>query len=184
MEDRLCIEKVLQGECHYFASLVERYKQMAFSLALSIVKDSFIAEDVVQESFISAYSHLHKFAFKSSFSTWLYTIVVRQSYKQCKKKKFLQKDIAFIRDEEIYALSDYQQGLEQLMIEERNLCLQQALNSLVEIEQVSIKLFYMEEKSIKEIADILNLSIPNIKVILHRARKKLYEQLKHILSKK
>lgn len=182
MNDRFWIEKVVAGETDNFRHLVEKYKQGAFSLSLSIVKNHTVAEDVVQESFIQAYRHLKKFNFQSQFSTWFYTIIVRQSYKYCKTKIVYAISEEDIDDKVLENLSDYQSQLEKMKEEERKYIIKHAISTLSEIEQVCMQLFYWEEMSVAEISDIVNLSITNIKVILYRGRQKLYNQLRSTIK--
>ena len=70
------ITRIRAGDTSGFRILVDRYKDLSFSLACSILKNEQDAEDALQESFIKAFKGLGQFNFKSSFSTWFYKIVV------------------------------------------------------------------------------------------------------------
>ena len=81
------IQKVLSGDKDAFRYIITKYKDMAYSFAISVVKDEFLAQEVLQISFIRAYSKLHTFKGNSKFSTWLYRIVVNESFKILNKRK-------------------------------------------------------------------------------------------------
>ncbi|GAB3175437.1 RNA polymerase sigma factor [Telluribacter humicola] len=179
-EDQVYIDKVLQGDLAAFAFLVERYKAMAYTLALKIMRNSEEAEDVAQESFVKAYQQLHQFAGKAKFSTWLYTIVYRTSVSKRQKQGVL---ILALDDDlsENYTDDTSSPPLEYLQDEERQKYVRQAIQKLPEMEGVVITLFYMNENTIREIEEITGLTAANIKVKLFRARKILEKELRFLL---
>ena len=85
--DDYYIKKILGGDISSFKYFIKEHKDMAFTLAMSIVKDDYKAQEVVQDSFIRAFQHLKSFNQKSSFKTWLYRIVVNESFRHLKKMK-------------------------------------------------------------------------------------------------
>ena len=87
MEDHILIEKVLAGDSNAFSGLIDRYKDMVYTLAIRIVKNNEDAEEVAQDSFIKAFEKLDSFKGSSKFSTWLYTIVYRTALTKVRKKK-------------------------------------------------------------------------------------------------
>ena len=87
-KDKELIESTIEGDKQAFCLLVEAHKDRALSLAISIVKDKALAEDILQEVFIRVYHKLSGFRFQSSFATWLYRIVVRSCYNELKKKRY------------------------------------------------------------------------------------------------
>ena len=68
--DVLYIRKVLGGDTEAFSYFITTYKHMAFSIAMSVLKDSFLAEEAVQKAFINAFRNLDSFHQQSKFSTW------------------------------------------------------------------------------------------------------------------
>ena len=72
--DQLYITKVINGDANAFASLVDTYKNMVFSLAFKLTKNREEAEEITPDTFIKAYKNLSKFKGDSKFSTWLYRI--------------------------------------------------------------------------------------------------------------
>ncbi|GAA6770449.1 hypothetical protein AAGS39_11930 [Flavobacterium sp. CGRL2] len=87
INDQHYIDKVLQGDTNSFAVLVDRYKDMIFTLALKMVKNREEAEEVAQDTFIKIYSSLSKFKGDSKFSTWIYKIAYNTCLDRLKKSK-------------------------------------------------------------------------------------------------
>ena len=179
--DQIYIDKVLQGETNAFAYLINKYKDMAYTVAIKIVKSHEDAEEVAQDSFLKAYEKLDSFKGNSKFSTWLYTIVYRNSITKIRKKKITTSDI------DDYVMDNYSEGSEFPQIEaikngEQQKYVREAIDRLPEKDALLITLFYMNESSIEEIEQITNLTQSNIKVKLFRARKKLNTELSFLLK--
>ena len=179
--DQIYIDKVLQGDTNAFAYLINKYKDMVYTIAIKIVKSHEDAEEVGQDSFLKAYEKLDSFKGNSKFSTWLYTIVYRNSITKIRKKKVATSDI----DE--YVMDNYSEGSEFPQLEaikngEQQKYVSEAIGRLPEKDALLITLFYMNESSIEEIEQITNLTQSNIKVKLFRARKKLNTELSFLLK--
>lgn len=156
------IDRVLAGETEAFRYFITTYKDMAFNIALSIVKDSAHAEDVVQESFINAFNGLKSFKRNSKFSSWFYRVVTNNSFTKLKKIN------RHIEIEKIEKNSD----IDSSSPEELQISIRDAMRLLSANESLALNLHYLEGLSLKEIAEITNWSLSNSKVILHRARKR------------
>ena len=166
------IKKAISGDSEALAELIDKHKDIAYNLALSIVKDTENAKDITHDSFLAVLENIHKFRNASKFSTWLYRIVYNQSMGFVKKINHL----SLIEGES----ECYEE--QSNSVDNKNDCYQElytAIDMLDDNERNLIMLFYIAEKSVKEIASITNLSGSNIKVILHRARKKLKERLEY-----
>jgi RNA polymerase sigma factor (sigma-70 family) len=154
MDDRL-LERAKGGDPEAMNALLERHKHLAYTLARGYVREQADAEDIVQEAFIRVFLHIRQFRSESLFSTWLFRIVYREAMRYLKEKK---------PHEELAAAEELHDKVESDHTGE----VRKAMNVLSEKEAVMVNLFYMGEKSIKEI----------IKVILHRARQKMSKQNK------
>ena len=179
--DQIYIDKVLQGDTNAFAYLINKYKDMVYTIAIKIVKSHEDAEEVAQDSFLKAYEKLDSFKGNSKFSTWLYTIAYRNSITKIRKKKVATSDI----DE--YVMDNYSEGSEFPQLEaikngEQQKYVREAIGRLPEKDALLITLFYMNDSSIEEIEQITNLTQSNIKVKLFRARKKLNTELSFLLK--
>ena len=179
--DQIYIDRVLQGDSNAFAFLINRYKDMVFTLALKIVKSREDAEEVAQDSFLKAYQKLDGFKGQSKFSTWLYTIVYRSALTKVRKKKLETTDI------DSYVLDNHKDGqdfpqLEAMKNGEQQKYVRQAIDNLGETDSLLITLFYLHDNSIEEIQEITDMSQSNVKVRLFRARKRLYKELSLLLK--
>lgn len=178
-EDEFYLDKIRNGDPASYASLVDRYKDMVYSIAVKILLNQEDAEDLAQECFLKAFQQLHSFKGKSKFSTWLYTIVYRASVTKLKEKKIqvtpIQNDTDEISDGGI-------NQFEQLQSKQMQHYVQAAIQKLPPSEALVVGLHYIDEIPIKEIHEITGLSIPNIKILLFRGRKKLERKLKFLLD--
>ena len=170
--DQLYINKVINGDTNAFSYLVDNYKNMVYSLALKMTKNREEAEEVSQDTFIKAYKNLSKFKGDSKFSTWLYRIAYHACLDTIKKNKNHNQsfEINEITFNQIKSVETILEGIER---KERAKIIDECLLKLPEEERSIIWMFYYDELSLKEIIEVTSLSEANIKVKLHRARKKM-----------
>ncbi|MCK4699160.1 MAG: RNA polymerase sigma factor [Bacteroidales bacterium] len=179
-DDRYYISQVLKGDVQAFSYLVDKYKDMVFTLAFRILKNRENAEEVAQDSFVKVYQNLGKFKSKSKFSTWLYRIVYNTAISKVRVK---QKSTMSIDDQKFFEIVDDEQNVSKSFdIENSKMILQRLLNKLDESDRALITLYYLDECKISEIAEITGFNRSNIKVKLHRTRKKMQEELHRILK--
>jgi len=179
--DQIYIDKVLSGDTNAFAYLINKYKDMTYTIAIKIVKSHEDAEEVAQDSFLKAYEKLNTFKGNAKFSTWLYTIVYRNSISKIRKKKVTTSDI------DDYVIDNHSEGdefpqIEAMKNEEQQKYVREAIDKLPEKDALLITLFYMNDNSIEEIEEITGLSQSNVKVKLFRARKKMNQELSLLLK--
>lgn len=179
--DEYYINLVLTGDVNSYAVLVERYKQMVFTLAIRILKNREGAEEISQDVFVKAYQKLSSFRGDSKFSTWLYKIAYYTSLDEVKKSKrqIVSDDIDSVNELNYSVLENSLQYIED---KERKEIINEALYRLKEEERILLTLFYFEESSMKEISKIMDLTIDNVKVKLFRSRKKLAIVLKNVIE--
>jgi len=178
--DQIHIENVKKGDLASFAFLVDKYKNMAYTIAVKILGNVEDAEDAAQESFVKAYLQINAFQGNAKFSTWLYTIVYRTSISKLHKQQlqFVSLDDA-LTDNYSYEYATPQ--LDHLHAAEREKFVKAAIGKLPKVESLLITLYYMNENSIEEIEEITGLTAANIKVKLFRARKILGKELQFLL---
>jgi len=179
--DQIYIDRVLQGDSNAFAYLINKYKDMIYTLVIKIVKNREDAEEVAQDSFLKAYQKLDAFKGKSKFSTWLYTIAYRNALTKVRKKKLETTDI------DSYVLDNHSDDhdfpqLEAIKNGEQQKYVKKAIDNLGETDCLLITLFYLHDNSIEEIQEITDMNQSNVKVRLFRARKKLYNELSLLLK--
>jgi RNA polymerase sigma-70 factor (ECF subfamily) len=173
--EQITIEKIIAGDTHAFAKLVDRYKDMTVLLAYNILLNQEDAEEVAQDAFVKAFTALHTYKAEARFSTWLYRIVVNTALNRKKLKKYPSTEIV----EETLDDNEFQaSNIEawQVTAEHRK-HIQAALQSLNVNERLCITLYYLNELSVEEIRSLTGISNSNIKVLLHRGRKNLYKAL-------
>jgi RNA polymerase sigma-70 factor (ECF subfamily) len=152
-------------------------------MALSYMKNEADAEDVSQEAFIRAFRKLESFRAESKFSTWLISITINEARTRLRRQ-------ALVRMEPLDQHPDEDKGISPALLrdwreipseavqreEVRNL-IQLAVEQLPDIYREVFLLRDVEELTISETAEALNISIPSVKVRLHRARMRLQKQL-------
>jgi RNA polymerase sigma-70 factor (ECF subfamily) len=181
-DDNDYIGRVLSGDVSAYASLVAKHKNLVFSIVLKIVNNREDAEEISQDVFLKAYQSLSTFERKSKFSTWLYRIAYNAAISKTRKKRV---EMVAIEETVItnYSLDEIGRNMNELEENDRQLILEKALQRLPEEDNLLITLFYKNENSIEEISDITGLSVSNVKVRLHRIRKKLYNEMNGLIRR-
>lgn len=178
IEDYDLIRKVIEGDTTAFRQLVYEHKDVSLSLAYSILKNKSLAEDVLQDVFIKVFNKLKTFKFESSFSTWLYRIVVNTSYNELKRQKNNISIDDYNHDHVMSTINDH----DYMKEEDQKYYICKALMLLRPDEALVLRLFYLCELSIKEIENITAFKTSKIKVDLHRGRENLNFQLRQLLG--
>ncbi|MFN3840597.1 MAG: RNA polymerase sigma factor [Cyclobacteriaceae bacterium] len=171
------IDRILAGQQHVYAQLVNRYKSYAFTIALKILENRPEAEEAAQDSFIKAFHHLGNFKRDSRFSTWLYRIVFNTAVSYKRKRRATYQSI------ENTTIEYGQEAEGMLERSDKKKYIALALSKLNEADKLAITLFYMEEFSLDEIADITGMQANTAKVRIHRARQRLADELTVLLKK-
>jgi RNA polymerase sigma-70 factor (ECF subfamily) len=186
------VQRARAGELDAFEALTTRYEQRVYSLALRMLRQEQDAEDVTQQTFLSALENLKGFRGEASFATWLFRIATHAALKVIRKRKGLEmvsleaateasEQDDFVPHPEFIA--DWRQSPEQLVHQnEIQRLLDEALGRLDEKHRLVFLLRDVEGLSIRETAEALGLSEANTKVRLLRARLQLREQLTQTLG--
>jgi len=162
------LAKLLNGDTSAFKYFIKTYKDMAFTLAVSIVKDEFIAQEIAQDAFIKAFKAIGSFNQQATFKTWFYRIVVNEAFMRLKK---LKKDILYFCEEYEADIAD--DNLDYLNQSEQTELVNEAFKLMPVTEALVLRLFYIEEESIKQVCAITGYTEANVKVHLHRGRKRM-----------
>jgi len=169
ISDIQLIQKILAGDQKLFGLLVSKYQDYMYTVCLNILKNKPEAQEATQDTFVKAYKSLAKYNDTAKFSSWLYKIAYRTSLDYLRKRK-LTTDI----DDVSYSLKANSVNIDQTLEKnEFNSQLEAAISLLDPKEAGLVRLFYLEEMSMKELAEIAGISLSNAKVSLFRARKKL-----------
>lgn len=178
-EDSYYLDKTKQGDISAFGYLVQKHEGYVYTLAFRILKNREEAEEAAQDTFLKAYDGLHNFQGKSKFTTWLYSIVYHESLGKLRKNNRYFVDIEEAKESESLATQTLN-GFEEFQVNQRNEIIKQGLTEMKPAEAAILTLFYLQEQSIKEIEEITNQSNSQVKILLHRGRKSLFDQLKRI----
>ena len=179
-DDIYYIEAVRKGDVSAFSMLVERYQNMVYSLALKLLKNAEDAEEMAQDTFVKAFQKLDTYEGKSKFSTWLYSITYNACISELRKRRiqFSSLEDQRFSDQDEMKMYDY---FSETKKEDQERYLNLALGKLPEDDQVLVTLYYYESQSMDEISIITGLGVSNIKVKIHRARKRMYAILHEML---
>lgn len=175
------IERVLKGETQAYAILVEYYKDLVFTICKRITQNDEDAEECAQDTFLKAFKSLETFRQEAKFSTWLFRIAYNTAISKQRRQKHEHQSTD---DRQVLNLSfdDTESGYRSLGNAQRTHYLKLAIATLSGEEANLVSLFYYNELSIAEIHEVTGIEQSNIKVKLHRARKKLQESLQRLLK--
>jgi len=175
------INLIIEGNTNAFSILVDRYKDLVFSLALKMVKNREEAEEVAQDTFIKVFKSLSKFKGDSKFSTWIYKVTYNTCLDRLKKQK-REQQVVSIDEFNTNQIKSIDNALDKMENEEREKAIQDCIQLLPADDAFLLTLFYFEEQSLEEIAKVIGLTANNVKVKLFRSRKKLTTILKEKLE--
>ncbi|MCK5847088.1 MAG: RNA polymerase sigma factor [Bacteroidales bacterium] len=180
--DQFYIDKVLNGEDNKYSVLIDRYKDLIFTLCYRIIKDKENAEEAAQDTFIKAYKSLSKFKGESKFSSWIYRIAYNTSLD---KLKHLKRQIQTVNNIDINELNNnnIEQALDILESNELKDQIKNSIKKLNSEDAFILTLYYYEDLSMQEIAKITGHKANSIKVRIHRSRQKLMLILQNQLPK-
>ncbi|MGE4384298.1 MAG: RNA polymerase sigma factor [Endomicrobiaceae bacterium] len=183
MNDKDIIERVIAGQEDLFRHIVDRYKDKVLSIIYSFCGYTSDCEDIAQNVFIKIFYSLDKFKFKSSFSTWIYRIVINESINFAKKRNTkivsLQANFSNDDEQEVIDFIKSDDNTEKKAIEkETQKLVQDTLLKLKDNYKIILTLRDIENFSYEEISQIMNIPIDTVKIRIFRARKKMKQLLK------
>ena len=189
-DESALVAQAKAGDQNAFAELVNRYERKIYRLAKNITRNDEDAEDVLQDAFLKAYTHLDNFKGDSKFYTWLVRIAVNEALMRLRKRKTdrsvpldepvelgeetVQREIAVWEDnpEQQYSQEEWRRILDE------------AVDSLKPDFRTVFVLRDIEELSTEETAETLGISVPAVKSRLLRARLALRERLTRQFKRK
>lgn len=182
--DEDCVERILKGDSRAFSKLIERHKNMVFTIVFRIVERREEAEEVAQDVFMKMYQALETFQGASKFSTWLYRIAYNMAISHVRKSKPNYVPLLDNAMEASDEMVETPEMMEPTFGAQRQEALTEAMKMLKQEEILLINMHYTEQMSIEQISEITGLSQSNAKVKLFRVRKKLMEHINEILEGK
>ncbi len=179
------LERVRAGDARAFGLLIELHKDGAFTLAVRILGSREEAEEVVQDAFLRAYQGLASFRGESRFGTWLYRIVFNLSMTRVSRRKRPAQSLDLLTDDECPAVLDGEgmDVLDKMERDEQVQRLDRVMKALPDGHRIAVELFYLQEQSYEEIADIMDIPLGTVKTYLFRGRARLKSLLARDVDK-
>jgi len=190
IQDDIDLAAIRKQDHTAFAGLVEKYHRQMIIVARAIIGES-LAEEVVQEAWVSIYHALPSFEGRSSIKTWIYTIVSNQAKTRLRKESRLvsineiEEELpSSLKKENFHAsghwvnpppLWDTESPDKLLENEQLQRCIEKTLELLPAMQKSVFLLRDIEQQSLEEICNMLHIANSNVRVLLHRARVKLMQ---------
>lgn len=184
LTDKQLVAKIKKGSLEAYKEVIARYEVKAFNLALRYTRNKEDAEEVLQDVFITVFKKIKSFKGKSAFSSWLYRVTVNAAYMKLRKRK---------QDHSI-PMEELSPGMQNHYLEEEDKferytdcetvngelreMLELAIGKLPEEYRSVFVLRDVDGLSNKQVAKILDITIPAVKSRLHRSRLMLRKKLK------
>ncbi|MEO5511518.1 MAG: sigma-70 family RNA polymerase sigma factor [Longimicrobiales bacterium] len=178
LTDTEVVDRVRHGDRDAFRVLVHRYQDSLYRTAVSMVQDRDVAADVVQATFVKAFSDIRKLDEGSNFGGWAYRSCVNRCRDFLKSQR--RHDLA-LEDAPPASLQSRDRPDTALDRAELRRSLDSALSTLSDEYREAFVLKHVEEKSYEAMAQVLNASVPALKMRVHRAREALKTALEEVL---
>ena len=182
-QDRAVVSRALEGDEAAYTELVDKYQRALSRHVAKMIRDKKEVEDLVQESFIKAFSALDTYSPKYAFSTWLYRIATNHTIDYLRKLKLrtfsIDKPLKTREGEMEYQLPDTTYRPDRhIVTDQRKALIQEAIDALPPKYHRVIVLRHQQEKAYQEIADELDLPLGTVKAHIFRARELLNKYLR------
>ena len=182
-DDLLLVKRLQEGDEKAFAQIVDRYSNMVLRLAYGFVQDYQEAEDLMQEVFVAVYENIAHFRNESNLKTWIYRITVNKSLNQQRKLKW-KGWVSRIEDYLLWQNKTAETATPHSLLirKEQADAIEQALQKLPPNQRTAFILHKYDDLPHIEIAKIMNLSVPAVESLIHRAKLNLQKLLVDIYT--
>ncbi len=191
MTDKELINQIKNKKEPAFKELINKYQPMVLNTCYSFLHDKTNAEDITQEVFIEVYLSINKFNQKAKLSTWIYRIAVNKSLnfiRNNKKRNIIKSIENFFsedKNKELQIADDTQSGFDKEIEHQKRLdLLHKAIDNLKRKQKIAFTLNKLENQSYEQVAEIMDLSIPAVEGLIHRAKLNVQKEILKILKKK
>lgn len=185
-QDVLWMELIKNGDTEALRLLIETHQMRVISTVAKMLGDDTDAEDIAQQVFIRVWNSASRYTPTAKFTTWLFKITRNLVFNELRRRKRHPSSSLDSKEEDgAYQTPDLNAPSPAALMLDSELqgAIQQAIDSLPEIQRMAIILRRYEEMSYEEIAEVLKLSVPAVKSTLFRARVDLRERLQKYLGK-
>ena len=178
------IQRINEGDIKLFEILIRRYDPFLYKIGRTYRYNHESTEDLMQDTYINAYTNLKKFEHRSSFKTWLTRIMLNQCYQKRHKLSFQNEIIGDdVQNEKSSILFHHSTNNEKIaMNKELGRVLENAIHEIPEEYRIVFSLRELNGLSVAETAEALDISESNVKVRLNRAKKMLRSEIMQMYS--
>ena len=184
MTDKELIDGIKNKDEKSFREFVDKYQSLVLNVCNNFLHCRSDAEDLTQEIFVEVFLSIDKFRYESKLSTWLYRMAVNRSLnfiRNNKKRKIIKSIGSFFFGDEQKEMQipDYSTMYEDATEEEneRIELLHKAIGALPENQRIAFTLSKFDRLSYNEITEIMNLSLPAVEGLIHRAKKNVQKKI-------
>jgi RNA polymerase sigma-70 factor (family 1) len=181
LEDDRYVQRAIGGDQDAFKMLMNKYQKPLYYHIVKMVKNHEQVEDIIQESFVKAFSNLGSYNTNYAFSTWLYRITTNHTIDYLRKKKLQTTSInepVRAKDGEMqFQIVGNAETDRKIIRKERKKIVSEAIENLPEKYREVIQMRHLEEMSYQEISEELDLPLGTVKAHIFRAREMLYKAL-------
>ncbi|MGS4346104.1 RNA polymerase sigma factor [Myroides sp. DW712] len=176
MTDEELVQFIIHnGNTSLFGILYDRYGQKVYQKCLGFAESRDAAEDLTQDVFVKLYLNLKSFRGEAKFSTWLYSFTYNHCVNYSKSILKRHRDNVELQEEALYVSTADEEVTDEEIFSLTVEKLQEALGLIDPEDKIVLLMKYQDDKSIKEIAQLLELGESAVKMRLHRAKKKIVE---------
>ncbi len=174
-EELSLVTRVRQGDLEAFETLYEMHKTAIYRTALAITGDRLTAEEILQETFLRVFKNIHNIREGGTLSSWLYRIAVNLAYDWISQHRRRQVTLDNIIEQVIMpAVAPPDQTVEERELQS---LIHEAIDKLEIKQRVTLVLFYLQDFSLAEIAEIMDCPVGTVKSRLYYARQNLRREL-------
>lgn len=179
LSEKEIIQSIVAGEKALFEIIIRRYNPFLHKVGMSYGFSHEDTQDLMQESFVSAYMNLSGFEFRSSFKTWIIKIMLRNCFRKKQKSSYLLEHAHPISDQSVPMFSNMKEYdvAKKVVNAELNAVIERALSNIPLDYRITFSLREINGLSVAETAETLDISETNVKVRVNRAKNMLRKEL-------
>lgn len=176
IRDEELIDKIIKGEASLYEPIIRKYNPYLYKIGRSYNFNHEDAEDLMQDTYIDAYKNLASFEGRSSFKTWIVRIMLNNCYRRKRKASYKNEYNTDLNENSIPMFTPQNNDTEKIVQKnELSRIIEDALSKIPLDYRMTFSLREMNGMSVKETAQLLNISESNVKVRLNRSKKMLQE---------
>jgi RNA polymerase sigma factor (sigma-70 family) len=174
IDDSAVIGEIIRGDKNRYAVLMQKYNQRLYRICKAYLSDEAEIEDVMQETYIKAYTSLRSFEGRSSFGTWISRILINETLQRLRSMK---KTGILEESDKARLVADHTNPENKSMNKELKSIIEKNIDALPENYRIVFIMREVEKANVAETAEILAISESNVKVRLNRAKEMLKRSL-------